>query len=924
MGKQPAVDNWTDRDSALTIPVSGRYLYGVPAAQNRLNSKIRIKKNRQPIKRLKGYYFGLEDEKFNTRLEELGEIRLDAKGQANLTVNSVWSDVKNTPMAIKVISSLFETGGRPVTRSIDYTSWPQKTLIGIRPQIALSDIPDSSEISFDIVKSTSKGKLQGNTEVVAKLIKEQRDYYWEYSNSQGWHSEYTDKSYPVFEKRFDLKAKKAVTLKVPVEWGAYLLLIEDGVTGQQSSVRFYAGSGWDKQANNQSARPDRIVLELDKKSYLAEETVQLKVTPPYSGNGFISVENGTEQLWFKRVNLLAKGNVVEIPIKKEWAQHDLYISAVAFKAGDSKQKITPNRAVGIIHLPLNRAARQLKVSLDAPQTTIRPETTLQTGVKITGAVAGQKTYVTLAAVDVGVLNITNYKTPNPFDWFFEPRRYTVDQRDIYNKIIELVDGGVTKARFGGDADNDKHAGGARPDSKLKIVSLFSGVIETDAQGMAKIDLKIPDFNGRLRLMAVAFNDHQFGAAETNVTVSAPVIAEVSLPRFLAAGDQAKLTLDLRNQSGETQNLTLNFSSTSPVRLIHNTLLNLVLKDKQKHVLRLPMIAGNTFGQSQIQLQLKNADSAKEAIDLKRQWFLGVRPAYPAKPSVQRRIIHQGESAQVHSQMVGLLASSATAQLNISSQPPIAIKSHLKQLLQYPYGCLEQTISSTYPWLSLTETTAKTWGLEKLQIRQKPIKIQHKKTYIDRGISRLAGMQRSNGGFGLWSNNDREEYWLTAYAVDFLLDAKDQGANVPQEMLEKALKRLGEYINQRSSRYGRAYTQDIKHTNFAYKSYAAYVLSRVNQVSLGSLRTLFKHHHKEAKSALPLTHLGIALFNQGDKVKGEQAILMGLNKSRNDRLYLGDYGSQLRDTSVITYLLNKYSMLPKRASGLIFSLSDKLG
>ncbi|MCK5898013.1 MAG: hypothetical protein KAG06_02955, partial [Methylococcales bacterium] len=403
-----------------------------------------------------------------------------------------------------------------------------------------------------------------------------------------------------------------------------------------------------------------------------------------------------------------------------------------------------------------------------------------------------------------------------------------------------------------------------------------------------------------------------------------IIAEASLPRFLAAGDQAELTLDLRNQSGETQNLTLNFSSTSPVRLIHNTPLNLVLKDKQKHVLRLPMIAGNTFGQSQIQLQLKNADSAKEAIDLKRQWFLGVRPAYPAKPSVQRRIIHQGESAQVHSQMVGLLASSATAQLNISSQPPIAIKSHLKQLLQYPYGCLEQTISSTYPWLSLTETTAKTWGLEKLQIRQKPIKIQHKKTYIDRGISRLAGMQRSNGGFGLWSNNDREEYWLTAYAVDFLLDAKDQGADVPQEMLEKALKRLTEYINQRSSRYGRGYTQDIKHTNFAYKTYAAYVLSRVNQVSLGTLRTLFKHHHKEAKSALPLTHLGIALFNQGDKVKGEEAILMGLNKPRNDTLYLGDYGSQLRDISLITYLLNKHSILPKRASGLIFSLSDKLG
>ncbi|MCK4494646.1 MAG: alpha-2-macroglobulin family protein [Methylococcales bacterium] len=923
LGKHPSKENWTDHELALIIPVSGRYLYGAPAAKNRLSSKIFVKKNRHPIKSLNSYYFGLEDEKPNTSFEERNDITLDAQGRANLNIKSVWSDVKNSPLAIKVVSSLFETGGRPVTRAIKYTSWPQKTLMGIRPHIALSDIPDSSEISFDIIKTTSKGVLQGKTEVVAKLIKEQRDYYWEYSNSQGWHSEHTDKSYPVFEKRFDLNANKAVTLKVPVEWGSYLLMLEDETTGQQSSIRFYAGSGWHEQENNQSARPDRIVLELDKKNYLANETLKLKITSPYSGNGFIAVENGDEQLWFKRLDLSAKGNVVEIPIKKAWARHDLYISAVAFKAGDSKQQITPNRAVGIIHLPLNRSERQLNVSINAPQKMIRPETTLQTEVKITGATAGQKTYVTLAAVDVGVLNITNYKTPNPFDWFFEPHRYSVDQRDIYNKIIELVQGDVTKARFGGDADDDKHAGGARPDSKIKIVSLFSGVVETNAQGMAKIDLKIPDFNGRLRLMAVAFNDHQFGAADATVTVSAPVIAEVSLPRFLAAGDQAELTLDLRNQSGEIQNLTVNFSSTSPVKLIHNNPLTVVLKAKQKQVIRLPIIAENAFGQARIQLQLKNATSAKEVIDLKRQWFLGVRPAYPAKSSMQRRIIHPDKSAKIHSQMVGLLASSATAGLTISSQPPIAIKSHLKQLLQYPYGCLEQTISSTYPWLSINENNTNEWGLSRVLINNKPFNINNKTRTIERSISRIAGMQRSNGSFGLWSNNDREEHWLTAYAVDFLLDAKEEGASVPQEMLDKALKRLAEYLNQRGNMYGQGYSQYPKHASFAYKAYAAYVLSRVNRAPLGSLRTLYDHHRKTVKSGLPLIHLGIALVNQGDQVKGKQAINLGINKPRNDYFYLGDYGSRLRDLTLINYLLNKHPIVPKLTANLIFQLGDEL-
>ncbi len=923
LGQQPPRDYWTDGLSTLKIPVSGQYLYGAPAANNRLSTKVIIKQNRQPIKSLKDYYFGLADEKPKVKFYELNDINLNDKGLATLKVPSRWKKTKNSSMTIKVINSLFETGGRPVTRSINFITWPQKTLIGIRSQIPLTDIPDSSEIKFDLIKATFDGKLQGNTEIVAKLIKEQRDYYWEYSDSEGWHSEHTQKNYQVFEQRLNLEAKKAVTLTVPVEWGSYLLVIKDTKTGQKSSVRFYAGSGWHENENeiNQSARPERVVIELDKKNYQAGESVKLKVTPPYTGHGFISVESGDEQLWFKRVNVPAEGLKIDIPIKKEWARHDLYISAIVFRAGDAKEKITPNRAIGIVHLPLNRDNRQLQVSIDAPTGEIRPETTLISTIKIANAKAGQKNYVTLAAVDVGVLNITNYKTPDPFKWFFEPRRYGVDQRDIYNKIIELVDGNVTKARFGGDAD--KHAGGARPDSEIKIVSLFSGLVETNAQGEAQIKLSIPDFNGRLRLMAVAFNDEQFGAADTEVTIAAPVIAEVSLPRFLAAGDQAELTLDLRNQSGESQTLNLIFSATSPIKLIDNKPLTITLKDKQKQVFRLPLVAENNFGQSLITLQLRNANGAKEVIKFKREWRLGTRPAYPATALIQRRLIKQGESITLESNLTNILLDSATAQLNISANPPIAIKSHLKHLLQYPYGCLEQTISSTYPWLSVNARNIKEWGLAQVLINNKPLNINDKSRFIDRSISRIAGMQRSNGGFGLWSNNDREEHWLTAYAVDFLLDAKDDGASIPQEMLDKALKRLAEYLNQRGNMYGQSYSQSPKHTSFAYKAYAAYVLSRVNRAPLGTLRTLYDHHRKEAKSGLPLTHLGIALFNQGDQLKGKQAINLGINKPRNDYFYLGDYGSRLRDLTLMSYLLNKQPIVSKLAANLIFQLGDEL-
>jgi uncharacterized protein YfaS (alpha-2-macroglobulin family) len=920
-GQQPPRDLWTDSLSSLSLPISGQYLYGAPAANNRLSTKISIKQRRQPIAKLKDYYFGLADEKPTVSFYQLADINLNDQGLATLTVPSRWQLIKNTPMSIKVINSLFETGGRPVTRSINFTAWPQKALIGIRPHGALDDLPDHSEIKFDLLKATATGQLQGDTEVVAKLIKAQRDYYWEYSDTEGWHAEYTEKNYQVFEQRLNLNKRKPVTLTIPVEWGAYLLVVEDTQTQQKSSVRFYAGHDWHQKQSAQAARPERVVMALDKKNYHVGQTLTLKVTPPYAGNGFISIEDHLQQLWFKRVHVPAEGLKITIPIKKTWTAHDLYISAVVFKAGDAKEKITPNRAVGMVHLPLNRDHRQLKVTLDVPTTEIRPETTLTSTVKIANAIAGQKTYVTLAAVDVGVLNITDYKPPDPFKWFFEPRGYSVDQRDIYNKIIELVAGGVTPARFGGDAD--KHAGGARPDSKLKIVSLFSGLVETNAQGQASIDLQIPDFNGRLRLMAIAFNDNQFGVAETEVTVVAPIIAEVSLPRFLAAGDLAELSLDIRNQSGEPQTLTVEFSATAPVNFINNKTFTLTLADQQQQQIYLPIKADQAFGRSLIHLQLNNAQSANLPIQLKRKWSLGIRPAYPATASMQRKIIKASESVDLHSTLNDLLINSATAQLTISPQVPIAIKTHLQQLLQYPYGCLEQTISSTYPWLLINENHVKPWELATVSINHQPLDITHKANYIDRSISRIAGMQRSNGSFGLWSNHDREEHWLTAYTTDFLLDAKEQGIFVPKVLINKALKRLAVYLNQRGNMYNQGYSQSPKHLSFAYKAYAAYVLSRVNRAPLGSLRTLFDHHHSKAKSGLPLIHIGLALFNQGDRIKGRQAMVMGINKTRDDTLYLGDYGSRLRDLTLINYLVYKHPIAKLKTADLMLQLSDEL-
>jgi len=920
LGDQAVQENWTNSKDTLNIPVSGQYLYGAPAANNRLSTKVIIKPDRHPIKSRQQYFFGLADEKPPIEYFEQDDIKLDKQGLASMKIPSRWQAIKNSPFAIKVIGSLYETGGRPVTRSINYHLWPQPNLLGIRPQLNLKSIPADTQVTFDIIKSNSEGSLQGETEVLATLIKEGRNYYWEYSSTEGWHYEFTERNFKSFEQRIKLNNKQPSTITVPVDWGSYLLKVKDTETGQISSLRFQAGYGWHKEQSNTAARPDRVVLKLDKKNYQAGETAMLQIVPPYAGNAFVMVENSDKPLWFQRVSIPAEGLNLSIPVDKSWNRHDLYISTIIFRPGDAKEKITPNRAIGLIHLPLNRSDRQLTVDIEAPTSVIRPEKTLSTAVKISGFSPDKETYVTLAAVDVGVLNITDFKTPDPHQWFFKPRRYAVDQRDIYNKIIELTDGTLIKPRFGGDAD--KHAGGARPDSSVKIISLFSGIVKADENGVAIVKHELPDFNGRLRLMAVAFNQNQFGSAEADITVAAPIIAESSLPRFLASGDKSTMTLDVRNQSGKTQSLSIVVSASSPVSL-NSKPLSLVLKDKEKKVFQFPITAKQAFGQSQIDLSLNNDETSSEPIKINRQWHLGVRPAYPAINTVQRKIVAAGESIEIKPALEDMVVASAHSHLLISTQPPINIKQHVKSLLRYPYGCLEQTISSTYPWLAINQQNLISLGLNKIRINNKAIDLTKKPLYIEKSLNTLSGMQRSNGSFGLWSNKDQEEHWLTAYAADFLLDAKEKSYLVPEELLNKTLQRLTQYLNNRGNMYGERYSQAPGHYSFSYKAFAAYVLSRVNRAPLGSLRTLYDHHKDEVKSALPLTHLGLALYIQGDKIRGIKAIKESLSKPRDNTIYLSDYGSRLRDISVMTYLLGKHNIQIPGSENLIFQLSDEL-
>jgi uncharacterized protein YfaS (alpha-2-macroglobulin family) len=888
-------------DGNIAMEVKGEFLYGAPAGGHRVTCLVSMKTLREAVPQLPGFHFGKVDENLPGEFET-EEIKLDDEGIGTIAVANQWKEIRS-PLKIRLHTSLYESGGRPISRDKIYHMWPAPELVGLRPLWSGAYPDHDTLIEFEVVKTNAAGERLAAKDLDVTVIREYPDYYWEFSDGHGWERVINYQHYPVARQKLSIGAGKTGKISFPVEWGPYRVEVLDPKTNLTGSYRFSAG--WSADSGRQGSRPDQVVLSLDKAAYRAGDAARVTIKAPEAGTALVTVE-GDRLLWRKIVKVAAGGSQVEIPVAADWDRHDLYIAAMVIRPADQRQKIAPKRALGLIHLPLDRTQRRPAVTIAAPEK-CRPNTALTVDLSVNGVSEPSELMASVAAVDVGVLSITDFKTPDPAGFFFNRRRYAVDSYDLYQKIIEGQDGKKALRRFGGDKDLALLRGGDKPMNEVQIVSLYRGGIKVGADGKARVTLDLPDFNGRLRIMAVVYGERLYGSAEREVAVAAPVVAEIAMPRFLALGDQTELVLDVQNLSGREQELTVALTVGKPLALIQDPARKVALKDKDKNTLRYTVKAGESIGTADIDLRITGIRMEGEAqpVTLQRRWRLGTRPAYPAVTRTWRRSLEPGQNLAIDPQVVkDLLPATVRAGLVITDRPPIDVAEHVRALYAYPYGCLEQTTSGIYPQIFLSQEM-----LERLKIDGDTPEARRRK--VQQGIDRVLGLQKSDGGFGLWNSDSPEECWLTAYVSDFLQSAREQGYDVPQAPLAKAVERLQNYLRQPNIIQVR-YSEDGDHTRFAVQAYSAYVLARLNQAPLGTLRTLLDNHGREARTGLPLVHLGLALDLQGDGRRARQALEAAQAIKEKKEIYLGDYGTPARDAAV------GYRLLAERPVGKSFA------
>jgi uncharacterized protein YfaS (alpha-2-macroglobulin family) len=902
------------------IGVQGDYLFGAPASGNRLLGALATERQRFALPQKKpGFIFGdFADDALKGR-RELEETALDDSGAATVEV-PYDPGTARSPLQLRVSLSLLESAGRPVVRSIERAWWPAPALIAVRPLFDGDVARESALAEFEVGRFLPDAAFAPIDKANVRLFREERQYYWRFDDQRGWHSGFSENDELIDSRSVALKTQ--TKLGFPVTWGRYRLEIDDPQTKLTMRYRFYAG--WGAQDNEALGnRPDRVQLRLEGAPYKAGDTVKAHLTPPHDGEALVLIE-GDRVLWAKRVKVSAAGTAIDLPLDKRWNRHDLYVSVLAFRPGSEGSRVTPARALGLAHIPLAREDRRLKVALDAPAK-VEPETKTTVKVKVDGA-TGQAAWVTLSAVDQGILNITKFATPDPHGYFFGKQRYAPDLLDIYGRLIEKMDGSRGKLKWGGDAGmRDSQS----MPKKVKLVDLFSGPVKLDDKGEAAITLTLPDFNGSLRLMAVASTPERYGQGERELTVAAPIVAELSTPRFIAPGDSAKVALEVTNLTESPQQIRLTLSAESPARIADGAR-TLTLAPKQRETLRFDAEAVEAEGLARLKLVLDASGGAKP-IHIEREAALQVTPPVALERTVMRLKVEPGARQAIDAALLEKFwPASATLNVSASSSPPLNIRESVRGLLRYPYGCAEQTVSSAWPHVIIDDAYAKELGLKQYSRAERA-------TMVEGAIGRLAGMQGASGGMTMWGGGEYE-HWISAYVAGFLIDAKAGGFTVPEAFQKK----LGDWMlkefqlapsqmprlpAQAGNQPGQMDLVRGAHLRFANAAHLGYVLAREQRAPLATLRLLHDEHRQLAKSPLALAHLGLALKLMGDEARSRVALdealakPYGLRGNDSEYEWLGDYGSPLRDRATLYALLARHEVKLDRAANLLFELSN---
>jgi uncharacterized protein YfaS (alpha-2-macroglobulin family) len=846
------------RSAPVELSVDGHFLYGAPASHLELSGAITITAAKERPG-FAGYSFGLYDDSVTAVRQELADLpATDGNGKA--TFPAALDDVPTTsrPLEAQINISMAESGGRAVERKLTLPIAPDAPMIGVKPAFSGRSLADGANADFDVVMAAPDGKTIERKGLNYELLKVETTYQWYRQNGQ-WEFEPVRRTERVANGSIDATADKPARLSLPVKWGRYRLEVsEPGGSGAITSLTFDAGF----YAESSADTPDLLEVALDKPDYKSGETMNIAVTARSAGR--LTVNVFTDRLVASQSQEVIAGTAqLSLAVGKDWGT-GAYLVATLRRPLDAPAQRMPGRAIGVQWFSIDGAAHTLVVNMQLPGT-MRPDGALDIPVKIGGLNPGEESRVVVAAVDVGILNLTNYKPPAPDNYYLGQRRLTAEVRDLYGQLIDGMQGVRGQIRSGGDIAGAELSGSPPVQAPL---SLYSGIVQVDANGVANIHFDIPDFAGTVRVMAVAWSKDKVGKASADVIIRDPVVLTATLPRFLRNGDRGAVQLELDNVEGAAGDYSIAVSTDGTVKLDGTVPQVLKLAAKQRGSVSVPVTASGA-GASQVMV----AVSGPNGFALARDYTLNVRPATQILTRRTVRPLAKGETLTLSQDMFAdFVPGTGRVGLSVAISTSLDVATLLNELDRYPFGCSEQIASRAVAMLYVNELAAQAHLAPDGDIDAR----------IKDAIAHLTARQGANGSFGLWSVGG-DDPWLDAYVTDFLTRAREKKFEVPATAFALAIDRLRNYV---------ATAPEPSKNGGRELAYALYVLARNGAAPVGDLRYIADTKLNDLATPIAKAQIAAALAMMGDRVMAEKAFNAALGSLPTDVRYEGgriDYG-----------------------------------
>ncbi len=858
----------------LAYQVQSSYLFGAPAAGLPVESRVRLVDSTFAPKDFPGFSFRNDDRKLQDKEVLSTTAKLDDEGRAELKVEMPAGAPVPSSLEAVITARVQEQGGRGVAAMQRLQVHPYPAYVGLRRAGGSAEgfADPGKPAGFEFVVVSPEGKEVPAKALRADLFEDRWNTVLRKTPAGGWRYETTRDPRLISSQAIPAGKSRGTFQVTPKSYGSYRLVLTDADTQASAAVEFYA-AGWGTSPWA-IKNPARLELDLDKAEYAAGDKAVVQVRAPFPGKILLTVER--DKVLDTQIYDL-KGNTakIEIPIRGEY-RPNAYVTATLIRPVGALEPGSAGRAFGAVPISVNRTANHLAPQISAPDQ-MRPGRDLAITVK-----AAPNSIVTVAAVDEGILQLIAQKTPEPFDFFYRKLALGVTSYDTFSLLLPELKSLNAGGGEGSEANQYVRTEGIR---RVQPVAFWSGPLTADKEGNARVSFKVPEFQGALRIMAVAFDDDRFGSSQRLTRVRDPLVLLPTLPRILSFGETLQVPVTVRNDTPKAGAIQVGLTAqgTPGSIQIEKPTQAVDIPVGRERTVYFTVKTGNTEGNvTFLATASGNGEQSRSTTEV------SVRPDLPPV-SVEDAGAVSGAKVEVAGKNLDTYRPETLRRVvRVSPIPIVQFAGKLEHLLHYPYGCLEQTTSTVFPLIYLGDI-AKALDPTLLDPKKGHADLA---TLVQAGIRRIASMQLPGGGFSLWQGEQTVNPWASVYATHFLVEARRAGHPVEESLLRNALVWLAGEVKAKGT-YG---SEELERT-----VYGLYVLARAAKADPGTMDFL---RQKQMKNLSPESRaLLAAAYASVGNPRATQSLTANLGEvAEIQRQTGGNFDSAIRNRALLLLAL----------------------